>query len=161
MADSLREVDREAPERAIATVRARSEQERERLDEILASEGWRRGGERAAYDCQDSALKLKPWQAPPCWLRTDADTEVALAGPDEIHGWKRAARLVRKLEAGSCGAVALRAGPARCAGACCRGSRPQGRARASGHVEKSREPKRRKRKNLRGRVSMNRRNASA
>jgi hypothetical protein len=99
MTTPLTATDREAMERAIATVRSRSESERAHIDHIVAQDGWERGALYAAYDCQDAALKLKPWQAPPCWLRTDFDVAEALASSgNDVHGWRRAARLLRKLE---------------------------------------------------------------
>ncbi len=62
----LSKVDREALQRALAMARAESEQERAHIDRVLAEEGWREAAETAAYHLQDRALKLRPWQPPPC-----------------------------------------------------------------------------------------------
>ena len=69
----LTEIDRDALRRALALARAESDGEREHLDAIEAQSGWQEAAESAAYHCQCRALRLKPWQAPPCH-----------GGPDEI-----------------------------------------------------------------------------
>ena len=58
-------------------------------------EGWQWAAETAAYQCQDKALKLRPWQPPPCWIR-DPDGDLA-AGDDGIGGRYAAAKLTRRL----------------------------------------------------------------
>jgi hypothetical protein len=77
-------------QRAIELLRSKSEQERARVDEMLAESGWLRTAESCVYRCQDTALKLKPWMTPPCWLRTARDVKAALREPlPDAHG-KRA-----------------------------------------------------------------------
>jgi Arc/MetJ family transcription regulator len=93
----LSRADREALERALALVRAESKQERERVDEMLANEGWERAARYCAYACQDRALHLRPWMTPPCWLRTDADVAAALAQPYGVDGKRAAGELVQRL----------------------------------------------------------------
>jgi hypothetical protein len=61
----LDEIDRAALERALALVRAESEQERERVDRELIEQGWQQAAELAAYQCQCRTMRLRPWQAPP------------------------------------------------------------------------------------------------
>jgi hypothetical protein len=65
----LSRIDREALERVLKMARAESEAERERFDREVAKYGWQHAAETAAYHCQDKALKLRPWQPPPCWCR--------------------------------------------------------------------------------------------
>jgi hypothetical protein len=62
----MKRIDRDALTRALAIARAESEQERERLDEMVRSRGWQEAAEFAAYCCQDRNLRLRPWEAPPC-----------------------------------------------------------------------------------------------
>ena len=93
----LSKTDREAMERAIALVRAESRQEHERVDEMVAKEGWERAARYCCYARQDIALHLKPWMTPPCWLRTDADVAAALAQPYGVDGKRAAGELVQRL----------------------------------------------------------------
>jgi hypothetical protein len=94
----LSRVDREAMTRAIDLARAESEQRRAQIDGMLVREPWEEVGEFAAYCCQDRVLRLKPWQVPPCWLRTDAAVQVALLTPLPDHrGCRLPAALVQEL----------------------------------------------------------------
>jgi Arc/MetJ family transcription regulator len=93
----LSKTDREAMERAIALVRAESRQESERVDEMVAKEGWKRAARYCCYARQDIALHLKPWMTPPCWLRTDDDVAAALAQPYGVDGKRAAGELVQRL----------------------------------------------------------------
>jgi hypothetical protein len=96
---TLTPADREAFTRALAMARAESAQMRERLDDELAERGWQAAAETAVYHLQCKTLRLKPWQNPPCWLRSDEDVEDALATPPpDIHGWRFAGKLVQELE---------------------------------------------------------------
>jgi hypothetical protein len=91
----LSRIDREALTRALKMARAESEAERERFDREVAQRGWQHAAEAAAYHCQDRALKLRPWQPPPCWIR-DLEGDLA-AGDDGISGRYRAALLTQRL----------------------------------------------------------------
>jgi hypothetical protein len=94
----LTKADREALQRAIDMARAKSPQEREHIDRVLAQDGWQEAAETATYHLQDRALKLKPWQTPPCWLRSDAAVQVALLTPlPDLKGRRFAAELVQQL----------------------------------------------------------------
>jgi hypothetical protein len=94
----LTRADQEALQRALDMARAQSDQERAHIDRELAEDGWQHAAETAAYHCQDRALRLKPWQTPPCWLRTDAAVQVALLTPPPDHrGRRMAAGLVLEL----------------------------------------------------------------
>jgi hypothetical protein len=94
----LSRADREALQRAIDMARAQSKQEREHIDRVLAQEGWQEAAETAVYHCQDKALRLKPWQTPPCWLRTDTAVQLALlTPPPDPKGRRFAAELVQEL----------------------------------------------------------------
>jgi hypothetical protein len=93
----LSPVDREALTRALKMARAESDLERERFDREVAERGWQHAAETAAYHCQDAALKLRPWQTPPCWLCTDDDVAAALAMPHDQSGYRAAGELVQRL----------------------------------------------------------------
>jgi hypothetical protein len=95
----LTETDREAMTRAIETGRQRGKAAREQLDDFLRLKPWREVGEFAAYGLQCETLRLKPWQSPPCEIG-DPDACEFVRG-DDIHGYRTAARLLRRLlEAG-------------------------------------------------------------
>jgi hypothetical protein len=95
----LSEVDRVAMTRAIEIRRRESFVSREQIDDKLATEDWEEVGKFASYGAQCSALKLKPWQWPPCWIR---NLESCLRVPPGDHGGQRAAAelLKRLLDAG-------------------------------------------------------------
>ena len=62
--------DREALEAAM--VKTREEPERaEQLDEMLKDRSWIEVAEFAASHCQRRALRLKPWELPPCDIYED------------------------------------------------------------------------------------------
>jgi hypothetical protein len=92
---TLSRVDREALDRALRMARAESVEEREHLDRVMAREGWQGAAESAVYHLQDRALKLRPWQPPPYWIR-DLEGDLA-AGDDGISGRYRAALLTQRL----------------------------------------------------------------
>jgi hypothetical protein len=94
----LSRADREALQRAIDMARAANEHERALIDRELAEDGWQEAAETAAYCCQCRALRLKPWQTPPCSLRSDAAVRVALlTPPPDPKGRRFAAELVQQL----------------------------------------------------------------
>jgi hypothetical protein len=88
--------DRAAMQQAIDQVCARGGDDCVLVERKVASEGFEQAGETAAYRCQDRALRLRPWQPPPCWVEPRAD------GPDDgIMGWRRGELLLlRMLELG-------------------------------------------------------------
>jgi hypothetical protein len=69
----LSRIDRDAMRRAIEIVRRESFTSREQIDRKLISEPWEAVGAFASYAAQCTALKLKPWQAPPCHTRGFTD----------------------------------------------------------------------------------------
>jgi hypothetical protein len=91
----LSRVDREALRRALKMARAQSAEEAAYIDRIFANEGWQRAAESAVYHLQDRALKLRPWQPPPCWCR-DPEGDL-FAGNDGIGGRYAAALLTQRL----------------------------------------------------------------
>lgn len=93
--EKLSRVDREALTRAIELARAESAAQRQQIDEMLKSDGWRRSARFASYACQDAALNLRPWQTPPCWIRDDPDRLLAAQTADPDH--RRAALLTQRL----------------------------------------------------------------
>ena len=64
--DDYDKVDRDALQRAV-NVRYVSVKGKIELLEALAARSRREVAERAAYSCQIKALKLRPWESPPCW----------------------------------------------------------------------------------------------
>lgn len=95
--DELSDVDQEALERAIRiclTHKDRADQLQ--MERKLASEDdWWDTATFAAYSCQVDALRLLPWQTPPCWVD---DIEGILAGGDDGEmGCYAAARLLKRL----------------------------------------------------------------
>jgi hypothetical protein len=63
----MRRTDREALELAIEWQKARGADRREQLEHIVARDGWEEAAQFCAYSAQMAALRLKPWEAPPCW----------------------------------------------------------------------------------------------
>jgi hypothetical protein len=98
MRTKLSQVDREAMTRAIENMRQRGGEDARQIERMLREEPREDVGEFAAYACQDRALRLKPWQTPPCWLRTDAAVRIALLEPPpDLKGRRFAAELVQQL----------------------------------------------------------------
>jgi hypothetical protein len=94
----LSRIDRQAMARAIEQMRRRGGEDARQIEDMLARRPWHEVGSFASYSCQDKALQLKPWQTPPCWLRTDADVRAAAAAPlPDLGGQRAAATLVRQL----------------------------------------------------------------
>jgi hypothetical protein len=92
----LSAVDREALERAIELAKAEGPAQRQQIDDSLRERGWDRTARFAAYACQDSNLKLRPWQMAPCQLRGDVDACLAATGHD-YRGRRQAALLLKRL----------------------------------------------------------------
>jgi hypothetical protein len=92
----LEAVDQEALERAIEIVRTKgTPREQRHIEAKLATDEWIDVAEFAAYSCQFTALSLRPWQSPPCWI--DDVVGTLNAGDDGICGEYQAARLLRRL----------------------------------------------------------------
>jgi hypothetical protein len=89
--------DREAMARAIEQLRQQGGEKARQIEDKLASEAWEEVGAFASYSCQDANLRLKPWQVPPCWIRTAGDLKAALAQPHDHSGLRAAGELVRRL----------------------------------------------------------------
>ncbi len=70
----------------------------QQIDSMLADTDWREVGMFAAACCQRKALRLKPWQLPPCRIRDpdhpDTGREQRLK---EIDGRYEAARLLQQM----------------------------------------------------------------
>jgi hypothetical protein len=89
--------DREAMARAIEQLRRRGGEDARQIEEKLREEPWAEVGAFASYACQDSALGLRPWQVPVCWIRTADDLEAALARPHDHSGRRAAGELLQRL----------------------------------------------------------------
>jgi hypothetical protein len=89
----LTPTDKAALELAIDLARKGDRTSQQQIDAMLKERPWQDVAEFAAYGCQCDALRLKPWQPPPCWAEVDdQDNE---AGP--ISGHKAAAELLRRM----------------------------------------------------------------
>ena len=67
----MTKTDRAALKLAIKQCRAESPERAAQIDAKLADEPWEDVAEFAAYCCQISNLRLKPWQTPPCHVGGD------------------------------------------------------------------------------------------
>jgi hypothetical protein len=93
----LGRVDRDALKRAIGDARAQDPGRDKQISSMLATRPWFEVARFAAYCCQDRALRLRPWQSPPCWMGDDKPA----VDNDDTHGDLRAWQLRRRLiEAG-------------------------------------------------------------
>jgi hypothetical protein len=89
----LTPTDKAALELAIDLARKGARSSQQQIDAMLKERPWQDVAEFAAYGCQCDALRLKPWQPPPCWAEVDdQDNE---AGP--ISGHRAAAELLRRM----------------------------------------------------------------
>ncbi|HVI68043.1 MAG TPA: hypothetical protein VM910_36500 [Bradyrhizobium sp.] len=94
----MKRIDRDALERCIATMRNSKEpSDRMQIERALAEDGWQEAADSAAYHCQMNALRLRPWQSPPCWINTRDITSIIARGDDSIAGDYAAAKLLQKM----------------------------------------------------------------
>ena len=97
MPKRLRQIDRDALERAIQICRWKSPADREQIERKLKSERRKDVGEFASYSCQCNALQLRPWQDPPCWVELSEIEKIIADGDDGAAGDFAAALLLRKM----------------------------------------------------------------
>ena len=92
--DDLTPIDRAALELALEADRSKGDRAtRLQLESMLQERPWIEVAKFAAYGRQCDALRLRPWQPPPCWAEVDdQDNE---AGP--ISGHRAAAELLRRM----------------------------------------------------------------
>jgi hypothetical protein len=77
--------DRKAMQLAIEMARADSEQQRREIDDLLRTQPWQEVAERAVWVCQDRALRLRPWEAPPFLTRNvDQPSDCWGRRPEEV-----------------------------------------------------------------------------
>jgi hypothetical protein len=81
---------------AIETARAHDEARRQQIDDFLRTRSFEDVGSFAAYGCQMRALRLPPWQWPPCWIN-EAEIDAIIAGGDDPHGRHIAAKLLKRM----------------------------------------------------------------
>jgi hypothetical protein len=92
--EALTETDRQALTLAIETARKLSPADRQQIDEKLESEPWFTVAVFAAHSCQETALRLQPWQCwPPCAVEVDDDDAPGL----EHRGIRSSAALLRHM----------------------------------------------------------------
>src|SRR3989442_1298857 len=93
---NLSAVDAEALERAIALTRQESPGRRDQIESMLQERDWLQVATFCAYCCQDTDLKLKPWEVVPCWIE-DPDLVLQEVRSADLGQRRRAARLLKKL----------------------------------------------------------------
>ena len=72
MTKRLSRVDRAALKLAVEAARKQSPGRAQQIDEMLkAKDRWQETAEFAAMSCQIRALKLQPWELPPCVVYAD------------------------------------------------------------------------------------------
>jgi hypothetical protein len=96
---NLTPTDKAALELAIEVTRKESPARRQQIDDFLSSPLWVRPwievATFAAGCAQERALRLQPWQPPPCHIN---DIPAALAVSDEGSGWRAAALLLQRMQ---------------------------------------------------------------
>jgi hypothetical protein len=80
--------DLEAFQLALTKTRAGDKRQAAQLDDMMRERCWLEVAQFAAYVCQGSALHLKPWQTPPCYV---ADVNEPRVGEES------AAKLLRRM----------------------------------------------------------------
>jgi hypothetical protein len=95
---ALTETDLAALTLAIERARAQDAGLAQQIDRMLTNPDWREVGMFAAACCQRQALRLKPWQIPPCRIRDpDHPDRSRDRGYGEIDRRYEAARLLRQM----------------------------------------------------------------
>ncbi|SRR5258705_8493136 len=90
----MKQIDRDALERALAACRAESAARAKQLDSKLASEPWERVAQFASYCVQGRALDLPPWQSPPCRINLAS----ALREPfGDTRGLREGGEILKKM----------------------------------------------------------------
>jgi hypothetical protein len=83
-------LDRDAMALAIEQERAQGATQRRAIDDMLHDHAWHEVGRHAAWSCQDRALKLRPWDSPPCCTKiVDVPEDVWSFRPAEVALLKR------------------------------------------------------------------------
>jgi hypothetical protein len=95
MTDELTAVDRAALARALALVRASKDPgRRAQIEGKLREDGWYEAASFAAYSSQIDALRLKPWQDPPCYGHLGDDAEArSCSGGSKRPGCRSSSRI--------------------------------------------------------------------
>jgi hypothetical protein len=94
--DDLDLLDKAALELAMQMAR-REEGRGEQLDAMLRSEPWEEVAQFAAYCCQTTNLRLRPWEIPPCWVIDPDDPDNTTHTPKENDSRRNAAKLRRQM----------------------------------------------------------------
>jgi hypothetical protein len=94
----VRRIDREALERCIEIMRASKEpSDRKQIERTLDEDGWQKAADSAVYHCQMNALRLRPWQSPPCWIDSRDIKPIITRGDDGVTGDYAAAKLLQRM----------------------------------------------------------------
>jgi hypothetical protein len=92
--------DIDAWERCIEIERSRNPTRAAYINETLAKEGLEKAGRDAAYACQYTALRLRPWEWTPSWVEPSQADAIIARGPNNTapqEGDYAAAVLLRKM----------------------------------------------------------------
>ena len=93
-------IDQDALARAIAAIRKSNAGGAVlQIEQKLEREGFEVAGSFAAYSQQVDNLHLMPWEVPPCWVAPANIEDLLATSPDadDTHGWRDAARLLKRL----------------------------------------------------------------
>ena len=93
-------IDQDALERAIEAIRKSNAGGAVlQIEQRLEREGFEVAGKSAAYSQQVDNLHLMPWEVPPCWVAPANIEDLLATSPDadDTHGWRDAARLLKRL----------------------------------------------------------------
>jgi hypothetical protein len=88
MPPGIDETDMKALNLAFARFYSGGKAQADQLDWMVKDQGWLKAAMFAASCCQRDALRLKPWQSPPCWVADENEPRV---------GEEDAARLLRRM----------------------------------------------------------------
>jgi hypothetical protein len=85
--------DLAAMKRAITLERARGARERQAIDDRLREQSWHEVGQFASWCCQDRAMRLRPYDCPPCRIKSTDPNDSS-----DDWGWRPSEiALLRKL----------------------------------------------------------------
>jgi len=88
--------DIEALKLAVAQARSESPERAQQIDAKLAEGPWEEAAMFAAYVCQTTSLRLKPWQVPPCMMDED-DPDIDDPDADDVMDIRQAGKLLRRM----------------------------------------------------------------
>jgi len=88
----LEETDLEALRRALKIAKSSDRGRRQQIESMLEDRPWQDVAEFASFCCQAEALRLRPWQTPPCWVGDERPLVDDHRG--EVAAWELRRRLL-------------------------------------------------------------------